>query len=89
MLRFMVTLFNICFVRLARLTASDSMHLVTNFYCQPYKRTGEMCCLRARTNLVTWVGIVYDLTVHGENVVYLAKPDAGFSQLIRLVLWNK
>ena len=32
-------------------------------YCQPQKRTRDMCCLCDRTNLVTYIGIIYDPAV--------------------------
>ena len=63
-LHFMVASFKIRFVWLAQ-TRSNPIPLVTskNVYCQPQKRICEVCCLRARIHVVTWIELLYDYVV--------------------------
>ena len=50
-------------------------------YDQPQKRVRDMCCLRVRTNLVTWVGIICDHIVQGFCVLTdISEPNATVSQ---------
>ena len=61
--------YNLCLA--APSSACDPTSLVTfeNFHGQPQKRVREVCCPHVRTNVFTWVGIVYDYAArrHAET----------------------